>query len=412
VEDIAVSDARPPNGPALKSAREGFSPALTLVLQLAALAAWAGALVALLVLVGAEFAGRAWLHLAWLAPALLVLDLLATMARRRARRTLGEPAAILRLAEDRARAMRPMKALVAAMAMLPLAIACARPQWGQAEEQLTRRGVDVFILLDTSRSMLATDVTPDRLSRAKIALSSLVDRLGGDRIALIAFAGDARIACPLTTDHGAVKMFLDLMEADVLQVPGTAIGDALRLVNESVPEDSGRSLAVVLLTDGEDHEGGVDEAVQALAARGAVVHAIGIGTEEGSAIPAPGAGAGWLQDESGKPVASHLEMDTLQKITSKTGGVLAKATSNEMELSAIASAIESMEQQEISSKQARIRPDRQQLFLALAFALFAIELALPDGAPLFPRRRVTRTERAAAAALAARSRRESRKEAA
>lgn len=381
--------------------RDGISPGLTFVLQLAALACWGGALAAALVLVGAQFGDPAWLHLGWLAPLLLVLDLFASRARRGARRRMGEDAAILRLVEGRARAMRPIKALLAAMAVACLAVACARPQWGQAEEQLTRRGVDVFVLLDTSRSMLAEDIRPSRLTRAKIALSSLVDRLGGDRVALIAFAGDARIACPLTTDHAAVKMFLDLLEADVLQVPGTAIGDALNLVVQSVPEDSGRSLAVVLITDGEDHEGGIEEAIEALKGRRAVVHAVAIGSEQGAPVPIVQDGRpGFLRDDEGQPVMSKLGIEALRQVTEGTGGVLAKASSSELELAAIAGAISSMEQADVSARQARVRPDRQQAFLLLAFVLLALELALPDGAPLLARKQVTRTERVAAAAMA------------
>lgn len=383
----------------------GLSPAVTFVLQVAALACWAGLLVGALVLAGAALASPEWLHLAWIAPALLLLDLLASRARSRARRRLGDDGAILRLVEDRARAMRPIKALLAAMAVMSLAVACARPQWGQVEQQLTRRGVDVFILLDTSRSMLAEDIRPSRLIRAKIALSSLVDRLGGDRVALIAFAGDARIACPLTTDHGAVKMFLDLLEADVLQVPGTAIAESLQLVASSIPEDSTRSVAVVLITDGEDHEGGIDEALELLAARGVVVHAVGIGTADGAPVPTVQDGRpGFLRGDDGQPVVTRLGLESLQQITESTGGLLARASSSELELAAIAGAIASMEQADLSSRQARVRPDRPQAFLLIAFLLLALELVLPDGAPLLARRMVTRTERVAAAVKAARGR--------
>lgn len=386
-----------------RRARQDASPALALVVQLFALAAGCAALAGALVLAGAQFGSPAWLHLAWAGPVILVLDALAAARRRRARRLMGDPGAIARLVEGRARFVRSIRALLGALAVSALAVACARPQWGQAEEELVRRGVDVFILLDTSRSMLAEDVKPSRLERAKLALDSMVDRLEGDRIALVPFAGDARIACPLTTDRGAVKMFLDLLEADVLQRPGTAIADALTLVAQSVPEDSGRSVAIVLITDGEDHEGGMDDAIERLKERGIVVHAVGIGSTQGAPVPADGNGAGFMRDENGQPVMSRLGLESLEQVTSRTGGVLAQATGREIELAAIAGAIGSMSQQDISSRQARIRPDHQQPFLALAFALLLAELALPDGAPLARRRAVTRTERVAAAAAARRS---------
>jgi len=374
---------------------------MTLVVLLVPLIAFAAALAGILLLVDAQFAAPAWLHAAWSAPLVVLLEAHARWRRARLRAALGESAAVGRLVEDRAQGQRVLRALLAAAALMLLAVACARPQWGVGEEELRRRGVDVFVLLDTSTSMLAEDVRPDRLARAKLALASLVDRLEGDRVGLVAFAGEARLVCPLTLDHAAVKAFLDLVGPDILQVQGTAIGPALALVSRSVPEDSTRGVAVVLITDGEDLEGGIDAPLAELKRRGIVVHSLGIGRPEGGPVPIIEDGRpGYMQDDQGRPVVSRLDLATLERIARETGGVSGVASSGEVELTAIGSAIGSMEQTDATAQATRVKPERQQAFLAAAFVLLCVQLALPDGGRLIARRGVTRVERLAAAAQA------------
>ena len=208
-------------------------PGMALVILLTGTALLVGALAAILLLAGAVLVEPRWLHLGWVAVVIAVAEAAARRARARTREVFGEPDALLRLVERRAGGVRTLRAQLVSWAVVLLAVACARPQWGTAEEEVHRTGVDVWALVDTSKSMLAEDMRPNRLARAKLALSSFVDRLGTDRIGLIAFAGEARVACPLTMDHGAVKLFLDLLDPDVLQKPGTAIGTALDLARRS-----------------------------------------------------------------------------------------------------------------------------------------------------------------------------------
>lgn len=364
-------------------------PGMTLVVLLAGTTLLAGALAAILLLAGAVLAEPLWLHVAWVAVAIALLEAAARRARARAREQFGEPVALLRLVERRAAGQRTLRALLLSWAVLLLAVASARPQWGIGEEDVRRTGVDVWALVDTSKSMLAEDMRPNRLARAKLALTSFVDRLGTDRIGLIAFAGEARVVCPLTMDHGAVKLFLDLLDPDVLQKPGTAIGTALDLARRSSDAASGRSVAVVLLTDGEDHGGEAVEIAGELAKAGIVVHAVGIGRAEGVPIPVEGTGGashGWLKDGSGQTVMSRLDVAGLQRITQATGGRFFQVSSSEIELAAIASEIENMDQREFASTRARIRVDRAWPFMAAAFALLALELLVPDGARLLGRR--------------------------
>jgi Ca-activated chloride channel family protein len=372
-----------------------------LVLAAAGVALTAVGAGAALFLAGAVLQEPQWLHVAWAAPALLLLEALAALARRRAGRRLGLPAAVSRLVEDAAPRTRALRVFLGGSALLLLSVAAARPQWGLSEQELRRRGVDVFVCLDTSKSMLAEDVRPSRLARARLEVAALIDGLGGDRVGLIAFSGDARVACPLTLDHATAKLFLDLMEPDLLQRPGTAIGPALRLAGRSFPERSGRHAVVVLITDGEDHGGDAVAAAEELAEAGVVVHCVGIGRTEGTPIPVEDAGGpggrrvGFLRDEKGEVVMSRLDVAMLRRIAEATGGIFAQASASELELTVIARAVLGMESRELTGRRTQVRTERHAWFLAPALLLLALEAFVPDGAPLSRRRARERAARVA-----------------
>ena len=386
-----------------------MSVSLRTALSFAALAALAVVAGGALFLAGAVFAEPSWLHLGWLAPGLLVLDAVAARRRLRARRKLGEPSAVARLVEGRGPGLRAVRALLAAGGVLLLAVACARPQWGVGEEQLKRRGVDVLICVDVSRSMLAEDQKPSRLARARLTVDSLLERLHGDRVGLIAYAGEARVLCPLTLDHSAAGLFLDTLDPSVLQRPGTAIGSALRLAGRLLENDEGRNGAVILLTDGEDHGGDAVEAASELARAGIVVHAIGYGSAEGTPIPLREEQAGrskrigFVKDEDGNAVMTRLEAQTLEEITDAGGGRFVRVGEGEVALGVLAQDVAQMDRQELASRKTRTRPDRYAWFLVPALLLLAVEAVLPDGGTL--RRRREKTTRLAAAQWAASSRR-------
>lgn len=376
--------------------RRGELPAIALaavgVLVVAATCA------GVLLLADAVLAAPLWLHLAWAAPLLLLLDVLARRFRARTARRLGESDAVGRLVEGAGRGVRSLRTFLAASALILLAVAAARPQWGVSDEEVRRTGVDVFIAIDTSKSMLAEDVRPNRLARARLEVSSLIDSLGGDRVGLIAFAGSARVVCPLTLDHGTAKLFLDLMDPDVLQRPGTAIGAALRLAGRSFPETSGRHSVIVLITDGEDHEGDALAAARELSEVGIVVHCVGIGEPDGTPIPLEQQGrrgerrVGFLRDQSGEVVMSRLDVAALREIADVTGGIFSQAAAHQLELQEVARAIEDMEGQELATRKTQLRTDRAHWFLAPAFLLLALEAFLPDGGRLVARRRRSRVE--------------------
>lgn len=382
----------------------GAGPWSVLAGALAGLAAVALAAGTVLLLTGAVLADPAWLALGFVAPAVAALEAAGAAARRRAARRLGDPDAVGKLVEHGAPRVRTVRTFLASSGLLLLAVAAARPQWGHAEVDLRRTGVDVMVCVDTSASMLADDVRPSRLARARLEVASLIDRLRGDRVGIVAFSGDARVLCPLTLDHSTAKLFLDLLTPDLLQRPGTAIGQALRVASRSFPEDGGRHSVVVLITDGEDHEGIADEAARELAELGVVVHCVGIGRTEGVPIPMEDeqpdgtSRVAFLRDEDGQVVMSRLDAATLQGIAERTDGTFMLTSAAEWELDAIAAQIAEMEGQELAARTTRSRTERYWGFLAAALALLALEAFLPDGARLRagpPRRRAT-VERVAA----------------
>lgn len=380
----------------------GAAVLLRAVLLLSIAAGVAAAAGGVLLLAGASFAAPDWLHLAWLAPALVLLDGLATWRRGRAARTFGEPGAVARLVEGAWRGVRAARTALAASAVVLLAVAASRPQWGSAEELVRRKGVDVFVCIDTSRSMLAEDVKPSRMARARLAVGSLLDRLADDRVGLIAFAGEARLVCPLTLDRAAARLFLDTVEPGLLQRPGTALAPAMRLALRSLQAASERQGVVVLVTDGEDHGGDALDAAKELAASGVVVHAIGLGEPEGVPLAVVERDARgvpqrtFVKDESGGVVLSRLDETTLRAIAQETGGTYARVSPSELELTQVAAEIASLEQAELSSTRRQVKTERYAWFLGAAFLLLVLEAFLPDGAAPWGGRALGRVTRVAA----------------
>lgn len=322
-----------------------------------------------------------WLAAVPVAAAVLLL----AAARRRAAlaRFAGGASRIGRFAGDASPHRRAVKAILLLSAVAMGCLAAARPQWGAGLEALERRGVDVVFVLDTSRSMAAEDVPPNRLSLAKAAAASLLDRLANDRVALVTVAGKAAIACPLTLDHGALRLLIEATEIEEVPVPGTALADAAALALEAFGPSGRepRSRVVVLLSDGEDHEGGVAPAASRLREAGVVLHAVGVGTDRGAPIPDPGAsgaGAAYKRDREGRIVTSRLDGDTLGALATETRGRFYRATPAGGELDDLARAISEMEAGEAGTVLRTRWEERFQFPLALALAALAAEALVSD----------------------------------
>jgi Ca-activated chloride channel family protein len=218
---------------------------------------------------------------------------------------------------------RRWKRRLAYLALILAVVAMAGPQYGTELLEVERMGADLVVALDISGSMMAEDFRPTRLEEAKRAVQSLLAGLKGDRVGLVAFSGAAAIMCPLTSDYSAVKLFLELAKPGYVPQPGTNIGDALELSARLLEGSGDRDRAVILITDGEDHAGNVEQPLSSLADLGARVYAVGIGSAEGTLIPQyndQGAVRGYKKDREGNLVQTYLDATLLQQITEKTDG--------------------------------------------------------------------------------------------
>lgn len=331
-----------------------------------------------------RFARPEFLYLLLAVPVVALLMGLGAAARRRAiERFAGGRDWAARFVGEASGHRRAAKAILLLSSMSFGVLAAARPQWGTGLETIERRGVDVVIVLDTSRSMTAQDVPPDRLSLAKLAASTLLDRLTSDRVALVTFAGQAAISCPLTLDHGAVRLLLDAVEAEAIPVPGTALFEAMRLAVAAFGPAGAeaRSRVVVLLSDGEDHEGGVDRAIASLRDAGVVVHAVGVGTERGAPIPdaaASGGPSGYKRDREGRIVTTRLSADTLSRLALETKGRFFRATAAGGEIDELHRTIAGMEATEAGTTLRTKWEERFQWPLALAVVALAAEALVSE----------------------------------
>lgn len=261
-----------------------------------------------------------------LAPLLGVLGLLSLAWRRRARRRLAEPHQVRRLYPGFSGNRALARVLLAAGAALLLGLALIGPVRGFTWREVQRRGLDLVVCVDTSRSMLVPDMGGNRtrLERAKQEVGLLLDRLGGDRVALVGFSGDARDVAPLTRDRAAVRWFLSTMSPRDNRVGGTDLGAALEHAVGLFDDRSGSHEAIVLLTDGEDLEGRGREVAAEAAQRGIEVFVVGMGTEGGGKIPQEG--GGFVRGPDGHEVISRLDSSTLEDIAEETGGAYVAGT--------------------------------------------------------------------------------------
>ena len=260
-------------------------------------------------------------------------------------------------------------------------LALLQPLWGTGTREVEQRGVDVLICLDVSRSMLARDLSPDRLGRARQEIRKLAEHARGDRLGLVVFAGEARLAAPLTRDLDSLLELLDLADPTSVTRGGTDLAAALDLSAAALKGSRGEHEAVVLMSDGEDHEARGRRAAEVLSSQGITVHCIGLGSAHGSKIPVPGAdGEEWLRDGSGAEVVTALVPTDLKSIAEVTGGDYLDATESAQPLLDLYDRrILPMARKAFETEERRSRKNRFQWPLLLAFLLWLLEFGLADG---------------------------------
>lgn len=229
-----------------------------------------------------------------------------------------------------------LSSLLLTLVFASIVLALARPRFGFEWREVERSGADIMLVVDVSQSMFATDIDPNRLERARREIIDLLAMLQGDRIGLLLFAGVGFVQCPLTLDYSAVELFLDHITDSYIPVQGTAIGDAVRMAQKSLLSDSENTeseKAIILITDGEDHESEPLQAARAAAAKNIKIYGIGIGSAEGA--PVPGKNGGFVRDAAGNLVISKLESGTLEQMAAISGGLYVRSTSGDLDLDKI-----------------------------------------------------------------------------
>ncbi len=313
-------------------------------------------------------------HLWALPVAGLVLLLAAGLRQARAKRlrALISDAARVRMLRQPAPPLSLLRQILGGAGLLLVAFALLRPQWGYTWRDVQRRGLDIFVVLDTSNSMRATDLRPDRMQRAKWGIQDLLRRLQGDRIGLIAFAGSSFVQCPLTLDYAAFRMHLDDVRPGIIPRGGTDIAGALARAMDSFPEATGADQVILLITDGETHEGDIATAIKKLQEKRIRVYAVGVGTPEGELIP-DGAG-GFLKNALDQVVKSSLDETTLKQIALETQGLYVRATPKDFGLERIFDqGLDHLKRAQLEQSQIREMEDRYQIFLGVGLLMLVLE---------------------------------------
>ncbi|HEY6906700.1 MAG TPA: VWA domain-containing protein [Ignavibacteriaceae bacterium] len=274
-----------------------------------------------------------------------------------------------------------IKAGLVLFALVLLIFAAANPQVGTRVQEVKQTGIDVFIALDVSRSMLAQDIKPDRLDQAKFQISSLINKLRGDRIGLVIFAGEAFVQFPLTTDYSAANLFLSAVDVNSVPQQGTAIASAIDLSVKSFDYKTSTQKVIVIITDGEDHEGDITPAVEAAREKGIKIYTIGLGSTTGVPIPvfnAQGQQVDYKKDEDGNIVLTKLDDETLRKIASAGDGKYFQASTYDDYLDRIYSDLSSLEKSEFGVRKVTDYEDRFYYFLAPAIIFLLVEFFMSD----------------------------------
>jgi Ca-activated chloride channel homolog len=325
--------------------------------------------------------------LLWIAPLGLLAGVLAAVRswqRHQQLATLAPRARLGQVIQGGGSSQGIAKGALLGLGLFFLFVAAAGPQCGERTELVKRTGIDLVIALDASNSMLARDVKPSRIERAKLEVTALLDRLNGDRVGLVVFAGDAFIQCPLTTDYAAARLFLRAVAPLSMATQGTAIADALYEARE-VLEGGGRGdagKAVLLITDGEDQRGDALAAASALGDAGIRIFAVAVGGSEGEPIPvldALGNLTGYKKDKQGRTVLTRTDVQGLRELTARGNGVLLTASGADLGVLKFLPELEKIQKGELESRLSVQYDDKYPWFAWPAFALLCAAAALGEG---------------------------------
>ncbi|HKG08029.1 MAG TPA: VWA domain-containing protein, partial [Pedobacter sp.] len=304
-----------------------------------------------------------------------IVFLLMRRWKRKALASLGNRSTVLKMIPEVSFTRPALKFVFFLLAYSGVAVGLANPQIGTKIEEGKRNGADLMILLDVSNSMLAGDLSPNRLESAKRAISQMIDNLHNDRVGIIIFAGEAYVQLPITTDYSAAKLFLNNITTDIVPTQGTAIGAAIDMGMKSFDFVNGSSKAMILMTDGENHEDDAVGAAKRARDKDVAIHVVGLGSPEGSPVPIyqNGSPVGFRKDENGQTVVTKLNEAMCKEISTAGDGVYVRASDANSGLGIVLDQVARMEKKAYNSKLFKNYEDRFQFFLAFAALMLVIE---------------------------------------
>lgn len=324
-----------------------------------------------------RFANIEYLWGLLLIPLLALFFVWSRISRRRALKKFGQQEILGQLMPYSSGNRPVVKFIILMLALAFFVVGIARPQFGSKLKTEKREGVELMIALDVSNSMMAEDIQPNRLERAKRAISRLVDRLKDDKIGLIVFAGDAYTQLPITTDYNSAKLFLNSVNTQIVPKQGTAIGAAIDLARKSFTPNGEANKAIIIITDGENHEDDALASAKAALDEGAIVHTIGMGLPSGSPIPVLRNGqTDYLKDRDGNVVVTKLNEQMLEQIAATGGGIYVRANNAQVGLNALFDEINKMEKQEMETRTYSEYDDQFQYFFAVGLFLLLLEFVI------------------------------------
>jgi Ca-activated chloride channel homolog len=331
---------------------------------------------------------KIWFWLLLVIPVIVLLFLIFIFWQNRTRRKFAENEMLKRLAPNRSRSKPVIKLVLILLAFASLVVALVNPKMGTKLKTVKREGVDIVFAIDVSKSMDAEDIVPSRLEKSKQLVSQIFNNLGSDRVGIIAYAGGAVPQLPITTDYSAAKMFLQALNTDMISSQGTAIGDAIELATTYYDDEQQTNRVLFILSDGEDHEGNVEEITEQASEIGIRIFTIGVGTEKGGPIPIKRNGViqNYKKDNQGETVITKLNPETLKEIAKSAKGSYIEGDVTSNVVDQVTEELQNIEKTEFEAKQFADFKSHFQLFLGIALALLFLDIFVLERSTAWLRR--------------------------
>lgn len=323
-----------------------------------------------------RFAHSELLYLLLVIPLLIIFYMVMVNKKKKAIAEFGNPELLKPLMPLVSFKRGAWKFVMILVALSFVIIGVAGPQFGSKLQQVKKQGVELMVVLDVSNSMLAQDIKPNRLEKAKMAISRMLEKLSDDKVGMIVFAGDAYVQLPITTDYSSAKLFLSNINTDIVPVQGTAIGAAIDLAAKSFTPESETSKAIIVITDGENHQDDAVAAARVAHEKGMTIHTIGMGLEQGAPIPDMGNSGQFMKDGSGNVVVSKLDERTLQEIAKAGEGMYVRASNTDVGLPRLLDEVGKMEKSMLEEKVYTDYAEKYQYFILVGLFFIFVEFMI------------------------------------